>query len=534
MAILFAVPKWVDTRKAAGKTSQLPWVLQIPRTYLRNVVTLRTISSVPPSMFMLLLAIFMHFVDPYDFESANAFGFCGEAQQQNTFGTIPVSAWVVRRLCSNCLISGLFYSFFLFVPRWGCERKFNPTTAFPCFSQILHDVWYWFLGILQWTFWECLIVRACATGRISLVASNEEIVQSFKFLSSQTDSTDGFPFYQVMPVVATLFWMVFSHTWRSPHFYFCHRLIHFRPFYRAFHGLHHRNVDVNAFSGLAMHPVEHLYYFSSMFFPLGFSCVFRMSLLPPEVLKVSPLVLRYAGYLPVLAPGATHSGFEDHFLCQQEHYVHHIAFNKNFGAGPACYLDYLFGTFSDRILGGGAESEEDAPHLKDPSSPLADSSTRKHEDRNRSRARGGPGNTSGRVKYGSTGKFFPPWPSSSFDATFIGLCLLLFAVLFQGVSLGDAHDGNRINTSNPSLSRYRSSNFNDLTNANSTMELHATAFLVTCGPLVASIILWAAFKDSMSLRWPFEQEPVRYSIFHLCAGVLVCVLPVYCTILSIL
>ena len=34
--------------------------------------------------------------------------------------------------------------------------------------------------------------------------------------------------------------------------------------YNRFHALHHRNVEVGPWSGLAMHPVEHLIYLSTL------------------------------------------------------------------------------------------------------------------------------------------------------------------------------------------------------------------------------------------------------------------------------
>ena len=43
-----------------------------------------------------------------------------------------------------------------------------------------------------------------------------------------------------------------------------HRLIHWPPLYHAVHKLHHHNVNPGPWSGLAMHPVEHLLYFSGI------------------------------------------------------------------------------------------------------------------------------------------------------------------------------------------------------------------------------------------------------------------------------
>jgi lathosterol oxidase len=50
--------------------------------------------------------------------------------------------------------------------------------------------------------------------------------------------------------------------WGSMHFYFVHRLIHWPPLYKVAHALHHKNVVIGPWSGLAMHPIEHFIYFS--------------------------------------------------------------------------------------------------------------------------------------------------------------------------------------------------------------------------------------------------------------------------------
>ena len=49
---------------------------------------------------------------------------------------------------------------------------------------------------------------------------------------------------------------------RYAHFYFIHWLIHWKPLYNACHYLHHKNINVGPWSGLSMHPIEHLLYFS--------------------------------------------------------------------------------------------------------------------------------------------------------------------------------------------------------------------------------------------------------------------------------
>ena len=52
--------------------------------------------------------------------------------------------------------------------------------------------------------------------------------------------------------------------WSAFHFYWIHRFLHIPFFYKRYHSLHHRNVNVGPWSGFSMHPVEHLFYISSL------------------------------------------------------------------------------------------------------------------------------------------------------------------------------------------------------------------------------------------------------------------------------
>ena len=64
--------------------------------------------------------------------------------------------------------------------------------------------------------------------------------------------------------------------------------------HRYVHSLHHRNTDIDPFSGLCMHPVEHLYYYSCV----GPSLVFLMS----------PLGMYWNLVHLLISPAASHSG----------------------------------------------------------------------------------------------------------------------------------------------------------------------------------------------------------------------------------
>ena len=126
----------------------------------------------------------------------------------------------------------------------------------------------------------------------------------------------------------------------SVHFYLGHRLLHVRWWYKHFHALHHRNVDVGPWSGLAMHPVEHLIYFSTI--------------VVPWLLALHPVNALYQLQLAAFLPALSHSGFDKlkvggkleidagaHF-----HYLHHKYFECNYG-GSLLPLDKMLGTFHD-------------------------------------------------------------------------------------------------------------------------------------------------------------------------------------------
>ena len=55
-----------------------------------------------------------------------------------------------------------------------------------------------------------------------------------------------------------VFWVMVVPLWRDLHFYVAHRFVHIRAIYRFVHSLHHRNADPEPFSGMTMHPIEHL------------------------------------------------------------------------------------------------------------------------------------------------------------------------------------------------------------------------------------------------------------------------------------
>ena len=114
------------------------------------------------------------------------------------------------------------------------------------------------------------------------------------------------------------------------------------PLYTKVHSLHHRNVNVGPWSGMSMHPVEHIGYLSSALIhvvlashPVHF--IFQLQM------KVLLAISSHAGY-EAIAPGdGNDAGLKvgDFF-----HQLHHRYFECNYGE-PEVPCDKWFGTFHD-------------------------------------------------------------------------------------------------------------------------------------------------------------------------------------------
>ena len=83
--------------------------------------------------------------------------------------------------------------------------------------------------------------------------------------------------------------------WSSLHFY-CASISHWPPLYRIAHRLHHKNVNVGPWSGVSMHPIEHVLYYSSVLIHF--------------VVPTTPLLFIYHVCYEHLSPPFSHSGFE--------------------------------------------------------------------------------------------------------------------------------------------------------------------------------------------------------------------------------
>ena len=147
--------------------------------------------------------------------------------------------------------------------------------------------------------------------------------------------------------VTSILSLFFVAYWRDFHFFFAHRLMHpyfskksawakvdfGRFLYHHAHSLHHRSYNTGPWSGLSMHPLEHLIYFSCVFFPSLF-------------VRQHPLAFLYNHFHVLVSPLPGHDGFDDPAGGSKFHFLHHAHFEVNYGT-PMVPLDRLFGSYDD-------------------------------------------------------------------------------------------------------------------------------------------------------------------------------------------
>jgi len=420
-------PSWVNKSKPPGHSSLEEelglWSL------LKRTATLSYFFWSPNlAWFAMTFAVYK--LAPYDLNAA-AQGFALN--------------WVLKRFMTNFAVALTYYGFFfwaLYVKHWA-QRKYRPG-VYPTAANMVHNTWYWFLGIVQWSVSECLMVRLWATGKAQYVR-DEELLQSPGQLLS------------------TLAWVLLIPFWRDIHFYCAHRFSHVRAFYKYVHSLHHRNTDPEPFSGLCMHPVEHLVYFSN-------------ALTPSLYLQVSPLIYMWNFMHLAIAPGAGHSGWEDHFQADQYHYLHHAKFECNYGSPSSGWIDQALGTFREKLGESSAYKGEfkDAPQQSKVWSPQG----------------------------------YLGMPQSVDHLLYIIFCIgttitFLWAAVYNTQSAAPVRHIFGVSTGK------------------------FVACLVAYAPVLFALVL-SAFFDKMSWRWPFQKEHL-FGSFGLCllAGWTTCLLPVY-------
>lgn len=183
------------------------------------------------------------------------------------------------------------------------------------FGSQLGDNVFWSLasGVTVWTAYEVLLFWAMANGFAPVMAFADN-----KLLF-------------IALIFATPLWISF-------HFYWVHRALHWGPLYRLAHALHHRNTNVGPWSGLSMHPVEHLLFFSSILIHF--------------IIPSSPFHILFHMQHQSLTAATSHTGYEAVLLGDKKHLalgtfhhqMHHRYFDCNYGNLEMPW-DKWFGSF---------------------------------------------------------------------------------------------------------------------------------------------------------------------------------------------
>ncbi len=229
----------------------------------------------------------------------------------------------VRNLVMVLIIVGIWQVWLHVKKAQGTDWKYsnkwfardNPVFLFR--NQTLDNLfWTVASGVPIWTAFEIVTMWAYANNFIPYVAWDEH------------------------PIYCTLM-MIAVPLMREVHFYLIHRLIHWGPLYKWVHYLHHNNVDVGPISGLSMHPVEHLFYWSGV--------------LIHWIIPSHPIHALFHMQHASFSPAQGHAGFERVVLHEgiavktgdYFHYLHHKYFECNYGGDGPVPLDKLMGTFND-------------------------------------------------------------------------------------------------------------------------------------------------------------------------------------------
>ena len=229
--------------------------------------------------------------------------------------------WLVN-MGMMIVVAGLLHWYFYMHKGQGKRLKFDRRDQAKGnrlwnFSDQVLDNMFWSLGsgVAQLTAFQVLIMWAMANGYAPTITFTEN------------------PVWFVLALLLLPVWSAF-------HFYWVHRLLHVPFLYNHVHSLHHRNVNVGPWSGLSMHPVEHLLYHST--------------LLIHFLVPLSPVHLVFG--VIYNGPGAAmnHTGYENLLIKDKRrlalgtfyHQLHHRYYECNYGNQEMPW-DRWFGTFHD-------------------------------------------------------------------------------------------------------------------------------------------------------------------------------------------
>jgi len=228
----------------------------------------------------------------------------------------------LRNLALMIIVAGGLHLYFYTCRRQGDERRYDarpfPTNAraFTFRSQLRDNIfWSCASGVTIWSAYEVLMMWAMANGYAPTLVLPDDLPWLILFIL-------------LLPA------------WETFYFFLIHRLIHWPPLYRNVHSLHHRNTNVGPWSGMSMHPVEHLIYFSSV--------------LIHWIVPANPLLIIFHLQYFALSAATTHTGYQGITVGGKlimplgtfHHQLHHRYFECNYG-GLEIPMDQWSGNFHD-------------------------------------------------------------------------------------------------------------------------------------------------------------------------------------------
>jgi len=203
----------------------------------------------------------------------------------------------------------------------GTKNKYDPdwqstnNSKFLFKDQVYDNIfWCCTSGTIIWTFYESVFLYLWANNKIP-------------YYSSLSD----YP-------VWSLFLTLIIPYWREFHFFWIHGMTHWPPLYKTVHYLHHKNYNPGPWSGIAMHPIEHILYFSMLLIHM--------------FIWSHPFHLFLNSQLTALTPAGGHIGFHGPIWNESLptgsyfHYLHHRYYECNYGESNVP-LDKMMGTFYD-------------------------------------------------------------------------------------------------------------------------------------------------------------------------------------------
>jgi sterol desaturase/sphingolipid hydroxylase (fatty acid hydroxylase superfamily) len=235
----------------------------------------------------------------------------------------------VRNLVLMFIVAGGLHLYFYVYRKQGEDRRYDArpfakNNRVFTFNDQVRDNMFWSCasGVTVWTAYEVLMMWALANGYAPMLLWPQHAGWLVLLIF-------------LVPI------------WETLYFYLIHRMIHWPPLYRHVHYLHHRNINVGPWSGLSMHPVEHIIYLGSVLIHF--------------VIPANPLLIIYHLQHYTLTAATTHTGYEGLVVDGKKrlalgtfhHQMHHRFFECNYG-GLEIPCDKWAGSFND----GTAESHQ--------------------------------------------------------------------------------------------------------------------------------------------------------------------------------